>query len=200
MKAWQVITHPATSPTWRRITKQIQPSKKARYGHLKPTRENFDAWAKTLDICKILNASVCVIQCPPSLGFSRRNVENVRTFLGQIDRGNAKIAWEPRGNWKEHGKAVEKLCNELDIIHAVDILRSEPAVAGKTSYFRLHGLGPRDFNYKYNYSREDLERLREAAMATLRRGTMQVFIMFNNVSMLENAKAFQKMAQASGAD
>jgi len=180
--------------------KQIQTSKKAGYGHLKPTRENFDAWARTLDICKILNANVCVIQCPPSFGFSRRNVDNVRRFLGQIDRGNTKIAWEPRGNWKEHANAVKKLCNQLDIIHAVDILRSEAAVSGKTSYFRLHGIGPRDFNYKYNYSRKDLERLRESAVATLRKAAKQVFIMFNSVSMLENAKAFQEMTQASGAD
>jgi len=197
MKAWQVITHPATSPTWRRISRLSMPRKRTRYGHLRPTRENFDAWDKTLEICRILNVSVCLIQCPPSFGLSRTNIDNARRFFGEIDRGNAKLAWEPRGNWKEHPVEIKKLCEKLDLIHAVDILRSEPVVETETCYFRLHGLGARELNYRYNYTAKDLERLRGAALRTLGRGAEQVFIMFNNLSMLENARSFTEMMCAS---
>lgn len=198
MKAWQVITHPATSPTWRRISKLNQPPNKSRCGHLRPTRENFDAWEKTLEICKTLQASVCLIQCPPSLKFSRRNVHNVRRFLGEIDRGGTKLAWEPRGNWKEHPLDVGKLCRELDLIHAVDILRSEPAEKTETRYFRLHGLGPREYNCKYNYSIEDLRNLQDAIEKALNSGAAQVFVFFNNLSMLENARTFNGMIHSKG--
>lgn len=198
LKAWQVITHPATSPTWRRISKLNQPSNKSRYGHLRPTRENFDAWEKTLEICKTLKASVCLIQCPPSLKFSRRNIHNVRRFLEEIDRGSTKLAWEPRGNWKEHPLEITKLCRELDLIHAVDILRSEPAEETETCYFRLHGLGSREYNCRYNYSDQDLRNLQEATVRALNSGAKQVFVFFNNLSMLENAKTFNSRVHMIG--
>lgn len=140
-----------------------------------------------------MRASVCVIQCPPSFKFSKRNADNVCRFLGQIDRGRTKLAWEPRGNWREHPEDIKNLCHRLDLIHAVDILKSRPAVEKKICYFRLHGLGPKEFNYKYNYSTEDLRRLREAAIETFTRGAEEVFILFNNLSMLKDARAFDKI-------
>jgi uncharacterized protein YecE (DUF72 family) len=179
------------------MSKVNLPPNKAKYGHLRPTRQNFDAWEKTLEICDTLRASVCLIQCPPSFKFSKRNADNVRRFLGQIDRGGTKLAWEPRGNWREHPEEVKKLCHQLDLIHAVDILRSRPAVEKETCYFRLHGLGPKEFNYSYKYSAEDLRRLREAAIETLCGGAEEVFILFNNLSMLKDAIAFGKMMRAS---
>jgi len=137
-----------------------------------------------------------LIQCPPSFRFSKRNVDNVRRFLGQTDRGGTKLAWEPRGNWREHLEDIKKLCHQIDLIHAVDILKSRPAVQKETCYFRLHGLGPKEFNYTYDYSAEDLRRLREAAIETLSGGAEEVFILFNNLSMLKDARAFDKMMRA----
>lgn len=40
MKAFQGITHPLTSPTWKRAGTQRPKSMFENYGHLKPTREN----------------------------------------------------------------------------------------------------------------------------------------------------------------
>jgi uncharacterized protein YecE (DUF72 family) len=175
------------------MSKVSLPPNRTKYGHLRPTSQNFEAWEKTLEICNILRASVCLIQCPPSFKFSKGNADNVRRFLGQIDRGGMKLAWEPRGSWREHPEEIRKLCHQLDLIHAVDILRSRPAVERQTCYFRLHGLGPKEFNYRYNYSAEDLRRLREAAIETLTTGAEEVFILFNNLSMLKDARAFDKM-------
>jgi uncharacterized protein YecE (DUF72 family) len=196
LKAWQAITHPSTSATWKRVPPHARPASPAKCGDLKPTRQNFDAWKRTLEICKILNAAVCVVQCPPSFDFSRGNAENVRRFLGEIDRGSTKIAWEPRGDWKEHPDEIEQLCHELDLIYAVDILRNAPAIENEICYFRLHGLGPREYNYKYDYSSEDLERLKEVALKTLDRGAKEAFILFNNLNMLKNARSFNEMIRA----
>jgi len=198
LKAWQAITHPATSPTWRRVSMLNRPANKSKCGHLRPTRENFDAWDKTLEVCKILKASVCLIQCPPSLRFSRRNTKNVRQFLGHIDRGSTTLAWEPRGDWKEHPQEIRKLCHELDLIHAVDILRSEPARETQTRYFRLHGLGPGEYNYRYRYSRQDLRNLQKATAKAFNAGAKRVLVLFNNLSMLENARAFNTIIHEVG--
>ena len=194
LKAWQAITHPATSPTWRRSTERKLPGNKTKYGHLRPTRENFDAWQSTLKICDILRAD---IQCPPSFKFSSRSFDNVRRFIGQIERGGTKLAWEPRGNWKEYPNEVKRLCNQLDLIHVVDVLKSAPAAETETCYFRLHGLGPREVNYGYRYSLQDLKRLRERTLDALTRGAKEVFVLFNNRSMLDDAKALSSLMQAS---
>jgi uncharacterized protein YecE (DUF72 family) len=197
LKAWQTITHPATSPTWKRSTDRELPGNRTEYGQLRPTRENFDAWERTLKICNILRASICVIQCPPSFKFSGKNFSNARRFLGQIDRGGTKLAWEPRGNWKEHPNEVKRLCNQLDLIHVVDALKSEPAAETETCYFRLHGLGSQEVNYRYRYSLQDLQQLRERTHEPLTRGAKEVFVLFNNQSMLDDARTFCNIMQES---
>lgn len=200
VKAWQVITHPSSSPTWKRIPGLKNLAHSERYGQLRPTRENFDAWEKTLEICRILQAPICVVQSPPSLGFSRRNLRNIRRFMREIDRRGMKVAWEPRGTWKAHCEQIRKLCDQLDLIHVVDVLRCEPATVSKTCYFRLHGLGPGEVNYKYNYTPEDLRHLLEVALGLLDRGAAKIFVMFNNTTMLDNASALQRMWLTSKRD
>ncbi len=44
LKAWQLITHEPTSPTYRRLRKKIGPTETAYYGHFRPTVEVFEAW------------------------------------------------------------------------------------------------------------------------------------------------------------
>jgi uncharacterized protein YecE (DUF72 family) len=43
MKAWQLITHEPSSPTYRRLGKPIPAEMKDRYGSFRPTEEVFDA-------------------------------------------------------------------------------------------------------------------------------------------------------------
>jgi len=37
VKAWQVVTHPPSSPTWRKAGLKPEPGKEDRYGFLRPT-------------------------------------------------------------------------------------------------------------------------------------------------------------------
>ncbi|RLE50833.1 MAG: DUF72 domain-containing protein, partial [Candidatus Methanomethylicota archaeon] len=39
VKAWQAITHPTTSPTWKKAGVKIPAEKADKYGNLQPTRE-----------------------------------------------------------------------------------------------------------------------------------------------------------------
>jgi uncharacterized protein YecE (DUF72 family) len=192
LKAWQVITHPPTSPTWRRAGLKLTEAQRERYGWLRPTQENFEAWRRTREIAEALGAKICLIQCPPNFNCTSENIENMRRFLSEIDRGNLTIAWEPRGDWKEHPDEVSALCEELGLIHVVDPMRRESVSKQEIAYFRLHGLNPREYDYRYKYSLSELKRL-AAKMKELSRRHREVYVMFNNTEMYLNAAQLQKM-------
>jgi uncharacterized protein YecE (DUF72 family) len=186
VKAWQAVTHPATSPTWRRTGLKLTEGQKANYGLLRPTRENFEAWRRTKEICDALEAKICLIQCPAKFACTSENIANMRKFLGKIDRGDLVIAWEPRGDWKEHPDEIKKLCDELDLIHVVDLMRREPVSRHPIAYIRLHGLNPREYDYNYDYSTAELRELAEKARA-LAKKHREVYVMFNNFAMYQDA-------------
>ncbi|BEP17552.1 DUF72 domain-containing protein [Pyrofollis japonicus] len=202
MKAWQVITHPASSPTWRRL-RQPPPGKKENYGYMKPTRENLSAWIKTVEIAAILNAHVIVLQTPPSFGYSEENATMVREFFKEAtgyieDKGKIVIGWEPRGTWRNHKEVLQSIMCNYGIIHIVDPLRDEPIICQSQSvlYFRLHGLGGREVNYRYKYTDEDLSRLvKIIEKYIVNNDISDIYVMFNNIYMFEDAQRFRSIAR-----
>jgi uncharacterized protein YecE (DUF72 family) len=179
LKAWQLITHEPTSPTYRRLKIPISEKKKMRYGAFRSTEEVDAAWRTTLDCARALRARIVVFQCPTSFTPSDDHIENLRGFFARARR-EAKdhvLAWEPRGGWTN--AVVKSICGELGIIHAVDPFIRQPVTVG-LRYFRLHGIG----GYRYRYSDADLDRL-----AGWCRG--ETYVMFNNVTMAEDALRFR---------
>lgn len=197
VKAWQVTTHPSSSPTWKRAGITVAKSKALRYGYLRPTPENFDAFNRTLHACTILQARICLIQCPPSFNPSPENVRNLKRFLTKIHRRGVVIAWEPRGNWIEKPQLIRRLCNQLGIVHVVDLLRRDPSSSLSLVYSRLHGLGNRQVNYTYRYTDDDLKQLARKLSSLEKIGCQEAYILFNNISMFEDAKRFSKLISRS---
>ncbi len=193
VKAWQVITHPPTSPTWRKAGIKIDPSKKDKYGLLRPTKENFEAWEKTLEAARALDAKIIVVQTPPSFGYSEENLRNAIEFFRSAAKPGIIIAWEPRGTWHDNPDAVRKVVEETNVIHVVDPLRHKPVKVTETMYFRLHGLGGREVNYKYKYSDEDLEKLSNTILEL--EGAKEVYVLFNNVYMFDDADRFRTICK-----
>ena len=193
VKAWQVITHPSTSPTWKRGNLKVGKAKAARYGYLRPTIENFDAFNRTLDVCSTLQARICLIQCPPSFQPTPDNVGNLKRFLTETERRGLILAWEPRGKWLEKPQLIRRLCDQFRVVHVVDLLRHEPASPVGLVYCRLHGLGKREVNYAYRYTDDDLQKLSRKLSALEKIGCKEVYILFNNVNMLEDAKRFSNL-------
>ncbi|MCS7386486.1 MAG: DUF72 domain-containing protein [archaeon GB-1867-005] len=196
LKAWQVITHPPSSPTWRRAGIKPEPGREDRYGFLRPTEENFEAWRRTLEVCRALKARVCVVQTPPSFGFSDENVKNVRDFFSSIERDGLNIAWEPRGTWNDHLDVVRDLCDSLNLIHAVDVFRRNPVSSHPICYIRLHGIGRGEVNYRYKYTDEDLRALLVKVDGLLSSGFKEVYVLFNNVHMAEDALRFMRLVES----
>ena len=189
MKAWQAVTHPPSSPTWRRCRLKVPPELADRYGYLRPTEENLEAWERTLEICRALGATVCVLQTPASFKPTPENVSNAEAFFSTIRRDGVMIAWEPRGAWHDHPELIKKICDAHDVIHVVDLLRRRPVSSHPVAYVRLHGLGPGEVNYRYKYTDEDLRRLLDLVLE-LAREKEAVYVLFNNVHMRDDAKRF----------
>jgi uncharacterized protein YecE (DUF72 family) len=181
LKAWQLITHEPKSPTYKRLKIKIPPSKEKNYGSFKQTDEVLQAWEKTRQIADTLNARIIVFQCPASFEPTGENKRNLKKFFSVVKRGNFIFAWEPRGKWSE--KEIESICRELDLVHTVDPFKSK-STYGKIYYYRLHGIS----GYKYKYTKEDLNKLRD-----LSKEKIDTYFMFNNISMYEDALEFMNL-------
>jgi uncharacterized protein YecE (DUF72 family) len=186
LKAWQLITHPATSPTYRRLREPLPPEAHGRVGFFRPTPEVWAAWERTREMARLLEAAVIVFQCPASFLPTPEHVEDLRRFFERVDRGAFRFAWEPRGPWPED--LVRGLCRDLDLIHCVDPFQGLPVTFG-VAYFRLHGIG----GYGYRYTLQDLRRLLAWCQ-----GYEQAYVLFNNASMWEDALAFADLLGQGG--
>ena len=181
VKAWQVITHPPSSPTYRRLKMKIHEDKKELYGFFRPTDEVFMAWGRMEEVLRILGARVIVFQTPASFLPTEENIKNMERFFTYIKRDGFVLAWEPRGRWKDG--EIKDICNGLDLVHTVDPFKSRP-LHGSIRYYRLHGIG----GYRYRFTPEDLERLRD--LVDRKKTT---YVMFNNVYMYQDALNFIHM-------
>ncbi len=189
VKAWQLITHPPSSPTYRKAGLNFDDS--SQVGFFRPTREVLYAWEKTREACKILNAKICVFQTPHSFKETPENIRNMKEFFSSISDG-VKLAWEPRGWGLE---TVRTLCNELGLIHVTDPFNFFPILEREITYFRLHGSPPGEKLYRYKYTRDDLSWLARKVGELKGR----IYVLFNNVWMNEDALEFKKiMKDTSG--
>jgi uncharacterized protein YecE (DUF72 family) len=187
MKAWQAITHPATSPTWKQG--KLPEGRPENIGLLKPTEENFRSWKETAEIVKILQSKVLVVQTPPKFDSTREHLKDVKAFFSSVKRPCA-VGWETRGPWA--ADVVRKLCEDLNLIHIVDPFRHKPAVSTDIIYFRLHGIGPGEVNYKYKYTDADLRKLL-GMVRSYEKTAREVYVMFNNITMGEDALRFKAL-------
>jgi len=181
IKAWQLITHRPSSPTYRKAGVKVSPGEAENYGFFRPTEEVFSAWRRTREVARALDCRVVVFQCPPSFRESEENVANLRRFFSSVER-EFVFVWEPRGGWTP--ERVEELCRELDLVHCVDPFEDR-SVYGQPVYYRLHG-GP---GYRHKYSDEELRLLR----GFLKEG--ENYVLFNNISMGEDADRFRSLLE-----
>lgn len=182
IKAWQLITHSAASPTYRRLRSPIAASEREAVGSFRQTEQVWQAWERTLEIARVLNASVILFQCPKSFLPTSVNLINFSAFFRQVNREGIRLAWEPRGEaWT--ADVVRDLCAEYDLIHCVDPFEST-SVYGDVRYWRLHGRGA----YSYRYTDEDLGAIKQMIGKQPQPG----YLMFNNFSSKADALRFRQ--------
>jgi uncharacterized protein YecE (DUF72 family) len=182
MKAWQLITHTPSSPTYRRLKSGISAEERDAYGNFRATEQVWLAWERTREIADVLDARVIVFQCPKSLLPTHENIRNITTFFKAIDRGHRTFAWEPRGDDWRSG-LVREICAETNLIHCVDPFSADP-VYGDALYWRLHGRT----GYRYRYTDQDLAELERKLHTFARAGPN--YVMFNNIYSKDDALRF----------
>jgi uncharacterized protein YecE (DUF72 family) len=188
VKAWQGITHPASSPTYRRSGRELSDGVRILLGHFQPTEPVFQGWEETRRVAGILGAPVILLQAPPSFRETAEHEGNLKGFLSGIDIRPVRVALEFRAPWDRERLAA--LCREFNLIHCVDPFREVP-VTGPPFYLRLHGSPPGTRMYSYRYTAEDLRWLRERIAGWEAEG--DVYCLFNNFSMWQDALAFRDL-------
>lgn len=181
MKAWQLITHEASSPTYRRLRIALSEKEKKQVGAFRVTDMVLRAWETTLEIARLLHARKIIMQCPASFTPTGENKDRMREFFARISREGITCIWEPRGKW-QNGEIVA-LCQELNLVHCVDPFKAD-SVTSDLRYYRLHGIG----GYRHEYTDKELRDLaRRCSEIT------ETYFLFNNASMHRDAERFKKI-------
>jgi uncharacterized protein YecE (DUF72 family) len=185
IKVWQMVTHSATSPTYRRMKRGLQPGSDPGFFRASPAVE--EGWQHSVRCAEILSATAMLFQSPASFTPTSENVARMRGFFERIKRPPARLLWEPRGPaWVRQRALAVALCRDLELLHVVDPFVTEPE-PDLPVYWRLHGIaGPR-----HSYSDAELRRLR-AMLARVESGA-SAYVMFNNLPRVANAKAFLRV-------
>ncbi len=187
LKAWQVITHPPSSPTYNKVGLKL-----SNCGYFKLNSIVIKAWEKTREIAKVLKAKVIVFQTPFSFKDNDTNIKRIVDFFSTIE-DKFTFVWEARG-WNR--EKVKEVCKKVNLIHCVDPMVEDPVLTGEISYFRLHGHSPKcrdkpieKLNYRHVYTKEELKWLKKYIMKYKNR----VYVMFNNTNMCADAKKFESL-------
>jgi uncharacterized protein YecE (DUF72 family) len=187
LKAFQAITHPGFSPTYRRA--RLSAEQKRECGNFGDTQVVRDAWTQTRGLAMALAATVVLFQCPPKFTATDENIAQMRRFFLWANRGSLRFAWEPRHfSWTP--ALIGELCSSLALIQAGDPLETASLI-GSPSYFRLHGqpLGKFAYDYDKQYSDEELRRILQLCEPG------PTYCLFNNKQMAEDATRFAAFGQ-----
>lgn len=195
VKAWQAITHPWRSPTWNNYRHSVPDDRTDEVGMLRPTPFVREAWERTRRVAQALEARVVLVQTPPSFDATETNETNLRAVLETVDRDGLTVAWEPRGDWSDHPDRVAALCDELDLVHVVDVIRNEPLSDHAVAYTRLHGLNEDPYDYEYEYSESELDDL-AGRLHSFAEAHERVYCLFNNYEMFSDARALRSRLMA----
>jgi uncharacterized protein YecE (DUF72 family) len=182
MKVWQLVTHPAPSPTYRRMKSAVDDRDAA--GFFRDSPAVHTGWQRSVECAKVISATAMLFQCPASFTPAPDNVESMRRFFERIERPRARLLWEPRGKaWTVKRDLAIALCRDLDLVHVVDPFVTQ-AEKGASVYWRLHGPGSARASYD------------DVALAQLHRMLASVeapdaaYVMFNNLPRVGDAKRF----------
>jgi len=182
LKAWQLITHEATSPTYRRLREPLPARQRAQAGGVRWNPVTRMAWERTREVAEALAAEAVVFQMPRAFVPSRSNLRRLERFFERVPRDGRRLVLEPRGEeWDD--ASVRRVVERLDLVHGVDPFLRAPVGRG-LRYFRLHGRPA--YNYRYRYSEEDL-----GGLQTMLSGARPNWVLFNNDHMAEDAGRFR---------
>jgi len=185
MKVWQLVTHAATSPTYRRAKSTHHLGGEC--GGFRDSAAVREGWRRSVECASVLSATGMLFQTPASFGPDPENVGRMRAFFARIDRPRPRLMWEPRGaRWIAERALALALCRELGLVFVVDPFVTPPE-RGHPAYWRLHGPGAPRHSYTDAQLRELGTMARDA-------GKEPAYVLFNNLPRVGDATRFMTMA------
>ncbi len=184
IKAFQGITHPASSPTWKRSNWKPDPPQ--RYGLLRPTKENLGLWEEVLEWADVIKAKAILVQLPPSFNNTDENRRNVFEFFSRRERFEIAIEFR-HSSW--FNEEIGKWMDEKGILQALDIFAQPKVSKRERIYVRLHGKAR---GYRYQYTNGELVEVKERVK--------EGYVMFNNLAMIEDCLRFMKLLEGEKFD
>ena len=185
MKVWQLVTHAANSPTYRRMKRALGPKDEPGFFRDSPIVE--EGWQRSVECARLISASAMLFQCPASFSPTPENVARMRSFFERIKRPPARLLWEPRGaKWVAERELALSLCRDLELVHVVDPFVTQPE-PGHPVYWRLHGItGPR-----HSYTDAELHQLHRMLIEA--KPDRPAYILFNNLPRVGDAQRFLRL-------
>jgi uncharacterized protein YecE (DUF72 family) len=192
VKVWQLVTHPRSSPTYRKMKQP--PGAGDEPGFFRDSLAVMKGWQRSLHSAHVLSATAMLFQCPASFTPDSEHVTQMRRFFEQIERPSVRLLWEPRGSrWVAERQLALALCRDLNLVHVVDPFVTEPGPGGAV-YWRLHGLG----GARHSYTDAQLLQLRRLLLEHASGGP--AYVLFNNLPRVGDARRFVRMMGGAVAD
>jgi uncharacterized protein YecE (DUF72 family) len=202
LKAWQLITHNAKSPTYRRLKRNLSEVEKQGAGYFRPTPIVKEAWKVTLACARALRARTILFQCPASFKPTKENIFHLKKFFSGLNRKHDEefnFGWEPRGDWDS--QTVTSLCEDLQLQHVVDPFTAR-SLTPNHLYFRLHGRN----GWRYEYDETELRELAAMFSESIAKNNRKPrdggldkaqtpYVFFNNARMTKDALSFQALLE-----
>ena len=184
IKAWQLVTHDASSPTYRRLRRPLTETERRDAGGFRTTPVVLAAWARTLECVRLVRATAVLLQCPRTFKPTPENIDRMRSFFASVELpAGVRMLWEPRGEWP--AETVASLCHDLGLVHVVDPFVTSTVTPDQT-YLRLHGVT----GARHVYSDEELRRL--VAVLPPEPSTPP-YVLFNNLPRVGDARRFVEL-------
>jgi len=182
IKVFQGITHPVESPTWRKSNKILQGIDPKDVGLLRITNFVKYCWEKNISFARALQAKIVVIQLPPSFEYYTSGIQRLKNFFEFVEP-DVTCAIEFRHiSWISRIDQVLDNLKKWSVIVVSDPLKFN-LPKQDTQYFRLHGMNGFT-NYRYVYSDQEINKL------IIKAKKSNTYVLFNNISMLTDAKRF----------
>ncbi len=120
---------------------------------LKPADEAYHVLGQMVAYCGILRAPWLVLETPASYVLDDQTVDEASALLASANLHGVRLAWEPRA---QVTRKAQKMMQEHNIAHAVDLSRETPLFASDAIYTRLFGKGNHNI---YQFSDDELKQI-----------------------------------------
>ncbi len=154
---------------------------------LQPINEAHELLLRSIEICRTLKARILQIQTPPSFEVTPQKAGILRDLFSSSSMKGIRIAWEIREKRQRNQlpEYLQRVMQDLDIIHCVDISREDPAYKTDILYTRLFGKG------KHNIYQFDDKELRQIHEKVKKGKEKKVVLSFHGLKMYLDAARFK---------